>query len=110
MNGQPENDKYEQYSARRASKLPKKRRKQGSAREKDGTQMTTCTEPLPGRRGGGPPDDDDSISANCHLSADVSVPNLVRKYAFCGNFQTLQKKRAAAPEPTLQTKMKKIQI
>ena len=34
----------------------------------------------------------------------------MRKYAFCGNFQTLQKKRAAAPEPTLQTKMKKIQI
>ena len=32
----------------------------------------------------------------------------MRKYACCGNFQTLQKKRAAAPEPTLQTKMKKI--
>ena len=47
---------------------------------------------------------------NGHLSAEVSVPNVVRKYAFCGNFQTLPKKRAAAPEPTLQTKMKKIQI
>ena len=47
---------------------------------------------------------------NGHLSAEVSVPNVVRKYAFCGNFQTLQKKRAATPEPTLQTKMKKIQI
>ena len=110
MNGQPENDKYEQYCARRESKLPKKSGKQGSAREKDGTQMTTCTEPHPGRRGAGPPDDDNRISANCHLSADVSVPNLVRKYAFCGNFQTLQKKRAATPEPTLQQKMKKIQI
>ena len=50
------------------------------------------------------------FKSNCHLSADVSVPNVVRKYAFCGNFQTLQKKRAATPEPALQTKIKKIQI
>ena len=61
MNGQPENDKYEQYCARRESKLPKKSGKQGSAREKDGTQMTTCTEPHPGRRGAGPPDEDNRI-------------------------------------------------
>ena len=65
MDDQPENDKYEQYleqySARRESKLPKKSRKQGSAREKDGTQMTTCTEPHPGRRGAGPPDEDNRI-------------------------------------------------
>ena len=46
---------------------------------------------------------------NGHLSAEVSVPNVVRKYACCGNFQTLQKKRAATPEPTLQPKMKKIE-
>ena len=43
MDGQPENDNYERYSARRESKLPKKSGKQGSAREKDGTQMTFYT-------------------------------------------------------------------
>ena len=47
---------------------------------------------------------------NGHLGAEVSVPNVVRKYAIGGIFKTLQKKRAAAPEPMLQTKMKKIQI
>ena len=89
---------------------PKKSRKQGGAREKDGTQIAFFTEPHPGRRRAGPPDDDNGIYANCRLWVDVSVPNLVRKYAFCGNFQTLQKKRAATPETTMQQKMKQIQI
>ena len=61
MDDQPENDKYEQYCARRESKLPKKSRKQGSAREKDGTQIAFFTEPHPGRRRAGPPDDDNRI-------------------------------------------------
>ena len=65
MDDQPENDKYEQYleqySARRESKLPKKSGKQGSAREKDGTQMTFFTEPHPGRRRAGPPDEEARI-------------------------------------------------
>ena len=47
---------------------------------------------------------------NGHLGAEVSVPNLGRKYACGGNFQTLPNKQAAIPKPTLQTKMKKIQI
>ena len=37
---------------------------------------------------------------NGHLGAEVSVPNLVRKYAFGGNFQTLPNKQAATPKPT----------
>ncbi len=37
---------------------------------------------------------------NGHLGAEVSVPNLVRKYAFGGNFQTLPNKPAATPKPT----------
>ena len=109
MDGQPENDNYEQYSARQESKFPKKSGKQGSAREKDGTQMTTCTEPHPGRRRAGPPDDDNGILAKCRPCVPVSAPNFVRKYALCSNFQNLQGNRAAKPEPTMQQKSKKIQ-
>ena len=46
------------------SKSPKKSGKQGSAREKDGTQIAFFTEPHPGRRRAGPPDDDDAKWTN----------------------------------------------
>jgi len=58
---QPENYNYERYCARRVSMSPKKSRKQGSAREKDGTQIAFFTEPHPGRRRAGPLDDDNRI-------------------------------------------------
>ena len=117
MDGQPRKDNDEQIRARRPSKRPKKIGKQRRAREKEGTQMTNFRSPTAAACG---PDRQtkkpefrpkaNKFKPSGHLSAEVSVPNVVRKYAFCGNFQTLQKKRAATPEPTLQTKMKKIQI
>ena len=58
---QPENYNYERYCAQRVSMPPKKSGKKGSAREKDGTQITFFTEPHPGRRRAGPPDDDSGI-------------------------------------------------
>ena len=77
--------------------------------------MTISPEPPPPAAGG--PDrqaqktefrqNANKFKPNGHLGAEVSVPNVVRKYAFACNFQTLQKKRAATPESTLQTKMKK---
>ena len=118
MDGQPRKDNDEQKHARRPSKRPKKSGKQRRAREKVGTQMTISPEPPPPAAGG--PDrqaqktefrqNANKFKPNGHLGAEVSVPNVVRKYAFACNFQALQKKRAATPESTLQTKMKKIQI
>ena len=61
MDGQPENDNYEQERARQPSKRPKKSGKQRRAREKEGTQMTIFPEPPPGRRRAGPPDEEDRI-------------------------------------------------
>ena len=58
---QPENYKYERYCAQRVIMPPKKSGKKGSAREKDGTQITFFTEPPPGRRRAEPPDDDSGI-------------------------------------------------
>ena len=103
--GQPENHNHKRYCALRMSWPPKKsgkRKRAGKRRH----QLAFFTETHPGRRRAGPPDDDNRISANCHLSADVSVPNLVRKYACGGNFQTLPNKPAATPKPTLQQKKK----
>ena len=117
MDGQPRKDNDEQKHARRPSKRPKKSGKQRRAREKVGTQMTIFPEPPPAA--GGPDrqaqktdfrQNANKFKPNGHLGAEVSVPNVGRKYAFGGILQTLQKKRAAAPEPTLQTKMNKIQI
>ena len=114
--GQPRKDNDEQKHARRPSKRPKKSGKQRRAREKVGTQMTIFPEPPPAAGG---PDRQaqktefrqkaNKFKPNGHLGAEVSVPNLVRKYAFGGNFQTLPNKPAATPTTTLQTKMKKIQ-
>ena len=59
--GQPENYNYERYCAQRVSMPPKKSGKKGSAREKDGTQITFFTEPHPGLRRAGPPYDDSGI-------------------------------------------------
>ena len=61
MDGQPENDNYEQERARRPSKRPKKMGKQRRAQEKEGTQMTIFPEPHSGRRRAGPPDEEDRI-------------------------------------------------
>ena len=61
MDGQPENDNYEQKRARRPSKRPKKSGKQRRAREKEGTQMTIFPEPHPGRLRAEPPDEEARI-------------------------------------------------
>ena len=61
MDDQPENYNYERQRARRGSMSPKKSRKQGGAREKDGTQIAFFTEPHPGRRRAEPPDEDHKI-------------------------------------------------
>ena len=117
MDGQPRKDNDEQIRARRPSKRPKKIGKQRRAREKQGTQMTNFRSPTPAA--GGPDrqtkkpefrQNARKFKPNGPLGAEVSVPNLVRKYACGGNFQTLPNKKAATPQPTLQTKMKKIQI
>ena len=42
--GQPENYNYERYCAQRVSMPPKRSGKKGSAREKDGTQITQICE------------------------------------------------------------------
>ena len=117
MDGQPRKDNDEQTRARRPSKRPKKIGKQRRAREKQGTQITNFRSPTPAA--GGPDRQTkkpefrqkaNKFKPNGHLGAVVSVPNVVRKYAFGGNFQPLPTKPAATPTPTLQTKMKKIQI
>ena len=63
MDGQPENDNYEQERARRPSKRPKKSGKQRRARENEGTQMTIFPGGHPGRRRAGPPDEEARIYA-----------------------------------------------
>ena len=117
MDGQPRKDNDKQIRARRPSKRPKKIGKQRRAREKEGTQMTNFRSPT--SSAGGPDRQTkkpefrqkaNKFKPNGPLGAEVSVPNLVRKYACGGNFQTLPNQQAATPKPTLQTKMKKIQI
>ena len=52
---------------------PKKSRKQGGAREKDGTQIAFFTEPHPGRRRAGPLDDETHTHTHTHTHFRVDV-------------------------------------